>query len=495
MPTSGGHWPLGIDRDQLNETFLAGCRDAGIAGTGRQHGRRIQGRSGARNGRCWTWHRPTRCWTRSGWRRRISSGFRVRTDNGDRLRIQIIAVQAFLPYPKLSEMVADQWAEDRHPGRCARTGAQPGDDPGCATTSIISTSGTMGEPSCCTCSRVTPYRWIRRRPIWGRNTRCTMPPAEPRGPSRTTPNILRIWELFSEAASLKADGRNKNAQEIWKLVIDQQYGIGTVGQSPAGLGVRLVNNRLGNIAARVCNAQHCRTPGNSHAETSGTSRVSRDAGLSDPAAGAGGDHGVGDHRGDIHHPCSCHPGDFVDAYVAQASAMGTAISAAEAAALRHAYGLDQSIWVQYFKWLNLIAHGQFGQSFEYGRPVTEVIGDRLWLTILLSVGAIIVTWGTGVADRDLLGGAAILDRRLHFHLYRLRRTGGAELSVGPDRDVCRAAAVQHERRGPVLLRVCVGAVVVGEGTGSGRPSAGADADPGTRRHRATGAYHAGQSAG
>jgi peptide/nickel transport system permease protein len=87
------------------------------------------------------------------------------------------------------------------------------------------------------------------------------------------------------------------------------------------------------------------------------------------------------------------PGDFVDAYVAQASAMGTAISAAEADALRHAYGLDQSIWVQYWKWLNLVAHGQFGQSFEYGRPVTEVIGDRLWLTILLSVGAIIVTWG------------------------------------------------------------------------------------------------------
>jgi peptide/nickel transport system permease protein len=87
------------------------------------------------------------------------------------------------------------------------------------------------------------------------------------------------------------------------------------------------------------------------------------------------------------------PGDFVDAYVAQASAMGTAISAAEATALRHAYGLDQSLWVQYFKWLNLVVHGQFGQSFEYGRPVTEVIGDRLWLTILLSIGAIIVTWG------------------------------------------------------------------------------------------------------
>jgi peptide/nickel transport system permease protein len=87
------------------------------------------------------------------------------------------------------------------------------------------------------------------------------------------------------------------------------------------------------------------------------------------------------------------PGDFVDAYVAQASAMGTAISAAEADALRHAYGLDQPLLVQYFKWLGHIVRGDFGQSFEYGRPVTEVIGDRLWLTIILSLGAIVVTWG------------------------------------------------------------------------------------------------------
>ena len=87
------------------------------------------------------------------------------------------------------------------------------------------------------------------------------------------------------------------------------------------------------------------------------------------------------------------PGDFVDAYVAQSAAMGSAITMEEAAALRQAYGLDQPLLVQYVKWLSLISRGEFGVSFEFGRPVTEVIGDRLWLTILLSVGAIIVTWG------------------------------------------------------------------------------------------------------
>jgi peptide/nickel transport system permease protein len=87
------------------------------------------------------------------------------------------------------------------------------------------------------------------------------------------------------------------------------------------------------------------------------------------------------------------PGDFVSAYAAQAAASGTAISAAEADALRLAYGLNQPLYVQYFKWLSMIASGNFGRSFEYGRPVTEVIGDRLWLTILLSLGSVVVTWG------------------------------------------------------------------------------------------------------
>ena len=87
------------------------------------------------------------------------------------------------------------------------------------------------------------------------------------------------------------------------------------------------------------------------------------------------------------------PGDFVDAYVAQSAAMGSAITMEEAAALRQAYGLDEPLLVQYLKWLSLISRGEFGVSFEFGRPVSEVIGDRLWLTILLSIGAIIVTWG------------------------------------------------------------------------------------------------------
>ncbi len=50
-------------------------------------------------------------------------------------------------------------------------------------------------------------------------------------------------------------------------MVDEQFSIGTVGQSPAAMGVRIVSRRLGNIPAREVNAQHARTPCSSHPTT------------------------------------------------------------------------------------------------------------------------------------------------------------------------------------------------------------------------------------
>lgn len=87
------------------------------------------------------------------------------------------------------------------------------------------------------------------------------------------------------------------------------------------------------------------------------------------------------------------PGDYVTSYIAQMSMTGSIVSQTEAEALRHQYGLDRPIYVQYMKWMGQIAHGNFGMAMEWNRPVTEVIGDRLWLTMILSVAAIFLTWG------------------------------------------------------------------------------------------------------
>jgi peptide/nickel transport system permease protein len=86
------------------------------------------------------------------------------------------------------------------------------------------------------------------------------------------------------------------------------------------------------------------------------------------------------------------PGDFVTSYIAQMATMGSVVTDEEAQNLRIQYGLGQPIYVQYLKWMRLIVQGNFGMSMEWRRPVTEVIGDRLWMTVVVSVVALFLTW-------------------------------------------------------------------------------------------------------
>jgi peptide/nickel transport system permease protein len=86
------------------------------------------------------------------------------------------------------------------------------------------------------------------------------------------------------------------------------------------------------------------------------------------------------------------PGDFVDTYANTMSASGAGITQDQKDALREQYGIDQPIYIQYLKWMGLIAQGNFGMAIEWGRPVLDVIGDRMVLTIVISLAAILFTW-------------------------------------------------------------------------------------------------------
>lgn len=86
------------------------------------------------------------------------------------------------------------------------------------------------------------------------------------------------------------------------------------------------------------------------------------------------------------------PGDYISSYIAQQQSSGNIVSQQEAANLRIQYGLDQPMWVQYAKWMRLVVTGNFGTSMEWQRPVSSVIGDRLFLTVALSLAAVVFTW-------------------------------------------------------------------------------------------------------
>ena len=86
------------------------------------------------------------------------------------------------------------------------------------------------------------------------------------------------------------------------------------------------------------------------------------------------------------------PGDYFESYVAELQAQGENVDLKAIEALKVQYGFDKPPVERYFHWVWGMLQGDFGYSFEYELPVTDVVGERLWLTMLFSFVTIIFTW-------------------------------------------------------------------------------------------------------
>lgn len=87
------------------------------------------------------------------------------------------------------------------------------------------------------------------------------------------------------------------------------------------------------------------------------------------------------------------PGDYLTSLVSGMAAQGETVDSATLAALKERYGLDEPFYVQYWKWISgIVLRGDFGQSFEWNRPVNTLIWERLGLTVLLSFSTLVMIW-------------------------------------------------------------------------------------------------------
>jgi len=87
------------------------------------------------------------------------------------------------------------------------------------------------------------------------------------------------------------------------------------------------------------------------------------------------------------------PGDYLTSYVAGLRTMGENIEQEAIDSLRARYGLGEPIYVQYAKWMSgIILRGDWGQSMEWQKPVKELIGERILLTVVLSLVSLLVSW-------------------------------------------------------------------------------------------------------
>jgi peptide/nickel transport system permease protein len=86
------------------------------------------------------------------------------------------------------------------------------------------------------------------------------------------------------------------------------------------------------------------------------------------------------------------PGDYLTTLVNELQSRGENVDQSRLEFLRQTYGLDRPMWEQYLVWISGMLTGDFGFSFEYNMPVSDVVGDRLALTMVMSVSTIVFIW-------------------------------------------------------------------------------------------------------
>ena len=86
------------------------------------------------------------------------------------------------------------------------------------------------------------------------------------------------------------------------------------------------------------------------------------------------------------------PGDYFESMMAEIERRGESVDRELVEFLRHEYGFDRPMWQQYLVWAWGLVRGDMGYSFEFELPVNQVVGDRLYLTALVSFTTILFTW-------------------------------------------------------------------------------------------------------
>ena len=85
---------------------------------------------------------------------------------------------------------------------------------------------------------------------------------------KTPPGRLKeLLELYRAGFSAPEKQHYELGKKIWRIAIEEQYVIGTVGLAPGIMGLRVVKNSMGNVPARMFNGSSTLHPKQSKPET------------------------------------------------------------------------------------------------------------------------------------------------------------------------------------------------------------------------------------
>jgi peptide/nickel transport system substrate-binding protein len=250
---------LGINRDQLNETFWLGTGTPSSVVPNDQN----KYNPGPAYRTMWSSHdvkKANEMLDKIGLNKKDAEGYRLRTDGKGRLRIEIQTTAGmFLPYTQISEMIRQQYRQigiDLTVKELERTLATTR---GAANEQQLSVWVNDGSEHLFTfANHVFPYNntepsnsgplyadWFNSFGARGKE-----PPAK----------LKEMMEKWRKAFGVPEAERIQLAKDVWKIAADEVFIIGTVGLSPAAMGIRVVKTNMGNIPARQYNSPDAATP-------------------------------------------------------------------------------------------------------------------------------------------------------------------------------------------------------------------------------------------
>jgi len=256
---------LGIDRDQLNETFWLGIGTPGSPAPA-EDSLYSPGPEYRKKWATLDVEQANTLLDGIGLTQKDAEGFRLRKDGKGRLRVELVATAGqFISFTRIGEMIAqhlkrigiqiDVVEQERTLMERRRDGNE-------LQTVLWANDGSEMLYS-------FPPHALPMRPdvFMGNLYGKWYASGGAQGKKPEDAQLLKALETYRGTFGLPDAERVNAAKEIWKILVEETYSIGTVGLSPAVMGVRVVKNNLGNVPSRQMNAMHCRTPCSSHPTT------------------------------------------------------------------------------------------------------------------------------------------------------------------------------------------------------------------------------------
>jgi peptide/nickel transport system substrate-binding protein len=253
---------MGIDRDQFNEAFFLGmATPSSLMG---------EDTSPENAGPEWRtkWstldvNQANALLDKIGLTQKDAEGYRLRTDNGQRLRIEVTTVAAaFLPYAQMMEMVAQHWK---------KIGINLDIKDTERALAVKKSANNEHQLYVWGGGNADIFMWPRHdmpaepnEPFSGSLYAVWYASGGAQGKKPDDPELLKAYDMLRKGSGLVTAERNKLGQELKKQIVDQQWVIGTVGFAPI---LRVIGNKMANVPDRYAWRTRNRTPGHVHPST------------------------------------------------------------------------------------------------------------------------------------------------------------------------------------------------------------------------------------